>query len=233
MHIYYDTILLSMNEKIPVLYCKLKKYERKSKKKSKDGTENFNRRYMIPVKKDQIEGTRFQEVEDIVILGREDYEYELQKSKVMEIGREKLKLSLHDKKNEIINLKEQLEEKNTVNLEEYKANLESKFKDMASQYDTEIKMLQKTIEDLKKDYSDVKNHNKEREREVKRLENLRTLEKESLRIKNNEIQLNKDEYNKLKKSHELLWDVVEQKDKKIKDLEKRNLVSNLIGKIKK
>jgi hypothetical protein len=50
-------IFLLMNDKIPVLYCKLKKYERKSKQKSKDGKEQVSRRYMIPVKKDQIEGT--------------------------------------------------------------------------------------------------------------------------------------------------------------------------------
>lgn len=168
-----------MNDNISVLHCKLKKYERKSRQKSKDGKQQLSIRYMIPVKREQIEGTKFQEVENIVILCKEDFEYELQKSKVIDL----------------------------------------KLESTANEYKTEIKTLNDKIKEL--------------ERELKRLKNLRTLEKESLKIKLHEIELTSDKYDRLKKSHELLWDVVQEKDKIIRDLEKRSVVGNLISKIRK
>jgi hypothetical protein len=231
-----------MNDKIPVLYCKLKKYERKSKQKSKDGKEQVSRRYMIPVKKDQIEGTKFQEVEDIIILSKDDFEYELQKSKVMDISHEKLKLSLNNKELEIRDLNERIGQKNDNydNLEELENNLNNKFqsklKNIVYDYETEIKILNNKINEFDgiiKDYKNLKKHNNELERELKRLRDLRHLENESFNIKIQEFELNNDEYDKLKKSHELLWDVVQEKDKLIKDLEKRGLVDNLFKKIRK
>ena len=63
---------------IPVLYCKLKKYERTSKAKSEDGAKKITRRYMIPVKKEQIEGTNFENIEDIVILSEADFQNKFQ-----------------------------------------------------------------------------------------------------------------------------------------------------------
>jgi chromosome segregation ATPase len=231
-----------MNEKIPVLHCKLKKYERKSKQKSKEGKEQVSRRYMIPVKKDQIEGTKFQEVEDIIILSKEDFEYELQKSKVMNISHEKLKQSLNAKELKIRDLNEQINQGNVNddNLEDLENNLTNKFRskldNIVYEYETEIKTLTNKINEfdgINQDYNNLKKHNNELERELKRLRDLRTLENESFKIKIQEIELNSDEYDKLKKSHELLWDVVQEKDKVIKDLEKRGLVNNLFKKIRK
>lgn len=193
-----------MNDNISVLHCKLKKYERKSRQKSKDIKEQIIRRYMIPVKRDQIDGTKFQEVEDIVILCREEFEYELQKSNVMNLSHEKLKQSLKNKELQIIDLNKEFQ---------------SKIESTVNEYKTEIKMLNDKI--------------KEFERELKRLKNLRALEKESLKIKLHEIELTNDKYDKLKKSHELLWDVVQEKDKIVKDLEKRSVLGNLINKIRK
>jgi len=159
---------------------------------------------MIPVKRDQIDGTKFQEVEDIVILCREEFEYELQKSNVMNLSHEKLKQSLKNKELQIIDLNKEFQ---------------SKIESTVNEYKTEIKMLNDKI--------------KEFERELKRLKNLRALEKESLKIKLHEIELTNDKYDKLKKSHELLWDVVQEKDKIVKDLEKRSVLGNLINKIRK
>lgn len=159
---------------------------------------------MIPVKKDQIDGTKFQEVEDIVILCREDFEYELQKSNVMNLSHEKLKQSFKNKELQIIDLNKEFQ---------------SKIESTVNEYETEIKMLNDKI--------------KEFERELKELKNLRALEKESLKIKLHEIELTNDKYDKLKKSHELLWDVVQEKDKIVKDLEKRSVLGNLINKIRK
>jgi len=210
-----------MNDNISVLHCKLKKYERKSRQKSKDGKQQVSRRYMIPVKRDQIEGTKFQEVDDIVILCKEEFEHELQKSKVMDLSHEKLKQSLKNKELQLIDLKEQINENNSI--DDLKKNLNKEFqlklKNTANEYKAEIKALNDKIREL--------------ERELKRLENLRALEKESLKIKLHEIELASDKYDRLKKSHELLWDVVQEKDKIIRDLEKRSVVGNLINKIRK
>ena len=231
-----------MNDKIPVLHCKLKKYERKSKQKSKEGKEQVSRRYMIPVKKDQIEGTKFQEVEDIIILSKEDFEYELQKSKVMNISHEKLKQSLNAKELKIRDLNEQINQENVNddNLEDLENNLTNKFRskleNIVYEYETEIKTLTNKINEfdvINQDYNNLKKYNNELERELKRLRDLRNLENESFKIKIQEFELNSDEYDKLKKSHELLWDVVQEKDKVIKDLEKRGLVDNLFKKIRK
>jgi hypothetical protein len=231
-----------MNDKIPVLYCKLKKYERKTKQKSKDSKEQVSRRYMIPVKKDQIEGTKFQEVEDIIILSKEDFEYELEKSKVINISHEKLKQSINDKELEIRDLNEQINQKNVNddNLEELENNLtnnfQSKLENIVYEYETEIEILNNKIiefDGIKKDYKNLEKHNNELERELKRLRDLRNLENESFNIKIQEFELNNEEYDKLKKSHELLWDVVQEKDKLIKDLENRGLVDNLFKKIRK
>ena len=231
-----------MNDKIPVLHCKLKKYERKSKQKSKEGKEQVSRRYMIPVKKDQIEGTKFQEVEDIIILSKEDFEYELQKSKVMNISHEKLKQSLNAKALKIRDLNEQINQENVNddNLEDLENNLTNKFRskleNIVYEYETEIKTLTNKINEfdvINQDYNNLKKYNNELERELKRLRDLRTLENESFKIKIQEFELNSDEHDKLKKSHELLWDVVQEKDKVIKDLEKRGLVDNLFKKIRK
>jgi hypothetical protein len=231
-----------MNDKIPVLHCKLKKYERKTKQKSRDSKEQVSRRYMIPVKKDQIEGTKFQEVEDIIILSKEDFEYELQKSKVMNISHEKLKQSLNDKELEIRDLNEQINQKNVNddNLEELENNLtnnfQSKLENIVYEYETEIEILNNKIiefDGIKNDYKNLEKHNNELERELKRLRDLRNLENESFNIKIQEFELNNEEYDKLKKSHELLWDVVQEKDKLIKDLENRGLVDNLFKKIRK
>jgi hypothetical protein len=231
-----------MKDEIPVLHCKLKKYERKSKQKSKEGKEQVNRRYMIPVKKDQIEGTKFQEVEDIVILSKEDFKHELQKSKVMSISHEKLKQSLKSKEQKIRDLNERINQENINEnkIEDLKDNLNKKFKlkldNIIYEYETDIKALNDELENLneiKSEYNNLNNDNKAINRELKRLSDLRTLEKESFKIKIHELELNMEEYNKLKKSHELLWEVVEQKDKKIKDLEKRSIMDNLFHKIRK
>jgi len=89
-----------MNE-IPVLQTKLKKYERKSKKKSADGKEHVTRRYMIPIKKDQIEGSKFENVEDIVILSNDDFNYEIKRSKNAASLIKELELSLKDRDKDI------------------------------------------------------------------------------------------------------------------------------------
>ena len=235
-------ILILMKDEIPVLHCKLKRYERKSKQKSKDGEEQVNRRYMIPVKKDQIEGTKFQDVENLIILSRDDYEYELQKSKVMNLSHEKLKLSLKDKEQQIKDFNNENNEKNhnDDNLEDLEDKLnddfQSKLNIIVDEYKGEIETLNEKMEELnriKRSYDNLDAYNKELERELKRLRDLRTLEKEAHKIKLQEIELDTDEYKQLKKSHELLWDVVQEKDKLIKDFEKKGLVGNLINKIKK
>ncbi len=231
-----------MKDKIPVLYCKLKKYERKTKKKSKDGSEQVSRRYMIPVRKDQIEGTKFQEVEDIVILSTEDFEYEQQKSKVKELSLEKLKNSLNDKDDEIKDLKDEIKQIKDNNVEnnllEDKLNkkFQLKLDDIVYEYKLEIERLNKIIEDLKrieKDYNNVNDSNNVLQREINRLNALIELEKQTIKNKKYELELTEEKYDKLKKSHELLWNVVEEKDKQIKNLEKRGIVNNIFNKIKK
>ncbi|MGB9936972.1 MAG: hypothetical protein ACPK7O_04580 [Methanobacterium sp.] len=229
-----------MKNEIPVLYCKLKKYERKSKQKSKEGKEQVSRRYMIPVKKDQIEGTKFQYIEDIIILSKEDFDSELQNSMVMKLSIEKLKQSLNDREKQIKDLKENQKEIENSSFEDFKGELNSKFQSKIDlinyKYKKEIEVLNNKISQLneiKEDYNNLKTQNEQLQREIKRITNLRTLENESFNIKRIEFELEQEEYDKLKKSHELLWDVVQEKDRLIKDLEKRSVVGNFLSKIKK
>ncbi|MGZ7209840.1 MAG: hypothetical protein ACXVHV_08190 [Methanobacterium sp.] len=218
-----------MKDEIPVLHSKLKKYERKSKRKSKDGKKQVSRRYMIPVRKEQIEGTNFQEVEDIIIISEKDFNEEVQKSRIMNISNEKLKQSLNDKKMEIRDLNEQINQskEREVKINDLKAHLTKEFKmklgNIVKEYENEIMTLESKLDKQIKEYN----------AEIKSLRDLRALEKESFKIKLHEFELNNEEYEKLKKSHELLWDVVQKKDKKIKDLEKSGLVNNIFNKIKK
>lgn len=234
---------------IPVLYCKLKKYERTSKAKSEDGTKKITRRYMIPVKKEQIEGTDFEDIEDIVILSEADFQQEFQGPEDTSSGFNELKQSLSEKDQEILNLRELLDDKdqelmesnqkirNLSDLHESQIEeLQLDIKKVNDGYQAEIEMLNKDIEELNaiyNQYTDLKASNKDLEREVKRLTDLRTLEKESLRLKINEVELTKDEYDKLKKSHELLWGVVQEKDNIIKELEKGGVMGNILKKIRK
>lgn len=234
---------------IAVLHCKLKKYERTSKAKLEDGSKKVTRRYMIPVKKEQIEGTDFEDVEDIVILNKADFEDEFKGLQDVSSSVNELKQSLSERGQEILDLKEVLTNKNhelverdqkIKNLNELHETqvkeLQLNIKKVNDGYQAEIKMLNHEIEELKNiynQYDNITTVNKELKREVKRLTDLRTLEKESLRIKINELELNKDEYDKLKKSHEMLWDVVQEKDKTIKELEKGGVVGNILKKIRK
>ena len=234
---------------IPVLYCKLKKYERTSKTKSEDGSNKITRRYMIPVKKEQIEDSNFENVEDIVILSKADFDHEFQDSQNISSSVSELKQSLNMKNQEILNLRELLKDKDQElmerdqkiadldNLHEMQVEeIQLDIKKINDGYQAEIKMLNSEIEELNdiyNQYNNLKAANKELEREVKRLTDLRTLEKESLRIKINELELTKEEYDKLKKSHELLWDVVQEKDKTIKDLEKSGVMGSFLNKIRK
>jgi chromosome segregation ATPase len=234
---------------IPVLYCKLKKYERTSKTKSEDGNNKITRRYMIPVKKEQIEDSNFENVEDIVILSKADFDHEFQDSQNISSSVSELKQSLNMKNQEILNLRELLNNKDQElmerdqkitdldNLHEMQVEeIQLDIKKINDGYQAEIKMLNSEIEELNdiyNQYNNLKAANKELEREAKRLTDLRTLEKESLRIKINELELTKDEYDKLKKSHELLWDVVQEKDKTIKDLEKSGVMGSFLKKIRK
>jgi chromosome segregation ATPase len=234
---------------IPVLYCKLKKYERTSKTKSEDGNNKITRRYMIPVKKEQIEDSNFENVEDIVILSKADFDHEFQDSQNISSSVSELKQSLNMKNQEILNLRELLNNKDQElmerdqkitdldNLHEMQVEeIQLDIKKINDGYQAEIKMLNSEIEELNdiyNQYTNLKSVNNELEREAKRLTDLRTLEKESLRIKINELELTKDEYDKLKKSHELLWDVVQEKDKTIKDLEKSGVMGSFLKKIRK
>lgn len=213
-----------MNE-IPVLQTKLKKYERKSKKKSADGKEHVTRRYMIPIKKDQIEGSKFENVEDIVILSNDDFNYEKEKSKNAASLIKELELSLKDRDKDIQRIHET---KNKLK------KIESEFAVIRENYANALKELElknREIMKINNEYNDLLSENKGLKREVKRLRDLRTLEKESLRIKTNEIEITKEEYNKLKKSHELLWNVVREKDKTIKGLEEKGVMNSLLKKI--
>lgn len=233
---------------IPVLYCKLKKYERTSKTKSEDGSKKITRRYMIPVKREQIEGSNFEDIEDIVILSKTDFDDKLQDSQESS-SVDEIKLLLREKDQEILNLKESLNDKDQklmqqdqkiedldklheTQIEELQLNI----KKINEGYQAEIKMLNAEINeanDIYNQYDNLKARNKELKREVKRLTDLRTLEKESSRIKLNEMELTKDEYEKLKKSHELLWGVVQEKDRIIRELEKGGVMSNILKKIRK
>lgn len=234
---------------IPVLYCKLKKYERTSKTKSEDGNKKITRRYMIPVKKEQVEGSNFENIEDIVILSKADFENEFQDSQDISSSVNNLKQSLSEKDQEILKLRELLTDKdleltdrdqkirNLNDLHETQIEeLQLDIKKINDGYQAEIKILNNEMEELSaiyNQYNNLKTVNKELEREVRRLTDLRTLEKESLRIKMNEVELANDEYAKLKKSHELLWGVVQEKDKIIKELEKGGVMGNILKKIRK
>jgi len=204
-----------MSTEIPVLQCKLKKYERKSKKKSADGKEQVTRRYMIPIKKDQIEGTKFEEVEDIVILSFEDFEYELEKSKKASSVIKELESSINEMNNDIKEF-----QTTESDLEMINSQLEL-MKEKNDELLDEIKFKNIEIMGVNNKYNTLINENKELKRELKRLNDLRTLEQESLRIKANEIEITKNEYHELKESHQLLWDVVREKDKTIKELEEK------------
>ena len=97
-------------------------------------------------------------------------------------------------------------------------------------------MLNKDIKEFNgiyNQYNSLKSVNKDLKREVKRLTDLRALENKSLRLKINEVEVTKDEYDKLKKSHELLWGVVQEKDNIIRELEKGGVVGNILKKIRK
>ena len=217
-----------MKSEIPALYCKLKRYERKSKQKSNDGKNLVNRRYMIPVKKDQIEGTKFQDIEDIVVVSLEDFETELQSYRILNLNHEKTKKSLNDKKLEINNLNKYIDQnkKNNNEINDLKDRLDKEYKlkinSISNEFETKINNLNDEIEDLSNENSELK----------LKLRTLRDLE-EKFKLRLNEYELTFEEYEKLKKSHELLWDVVEKKDKKIKELEKRSIVDNIFGKIRK
>lgn len=216
-----------MKDEIPVLYCELKRYERKSKNKSADGTEQVTRRYMIPVKKDQIEGTSFEDVEEIVILSKKDFDYELKKSKNMISNIDELKLLLEEKDLKLEGLQNAQNE-----LKKTQLHIDT----LKKGYESEIEELNKEILQYKsiiKQYQELEAKNKELEREVKRLTDLRILEKESIRIKMNEVEMTKDEYEKLKKSHEMLWDIVQEKDKAIKKMEDNGFVGTFLRKIRK
>jgi|GEM_PF-3504201 len=257
LKVIYQKLLYSYSMKnIPVLYCKLKKYERTSKTKLEDGSKLITRRYMIPVKKEQVEGSNFEDIEDIVILSRSDFDHKLQETPDVSSGITGLEQSLNEKDQEIIKLKglltdkdqgilqfkDLLKEKNQKigdlkDLHEIQVRkLQSKLNKVDSEYQAEIKAFNAKINEFNEfnnQYEQLKTHNKELEREIKRLSDLRILEKESFRIKLNEMELTKDEYDKLKKSHELLWDVVQEKDKVIREMEKKGVMGNILKKIRK
>lgn len=243
LKVIYQKLLYSYSMKdIPVLYCKLKKYERTSKAKSADGSKVITRRYMIPVKKEQIEGSNFEDIEDIVILSRYDFDQGLQESQDTSFGINELEHSLREKDQEILQFKDLLREKDQKmgdlkDLHETQVReLQLKLNKIDNEYQAEIKAFNAKMSefnDLMDQYEYLKAENVGLEKEIKRLSDLRTLEKESFRIKLNEMELTKDEYNKLKKSHEMLWDVVQEKEKVIKDLEKNGVVGNILKKIRK
>jgi len=241
---------------IPVLYCKLKKYERTSKAKSDDGSRLIARRYMIPIKKEQIEGTNFEDIEDIVILSKLDFDQGLQESQDRDSVISKVEHSLDEKDQEILNLKELLNDKDQeiLQLKDLLGEKDQKMGDLKELHEIQVRELQLKLNkidseyqaevkafdakmnefnDLIDKYDHLKAENAEFEKEVKRLSDLRTLEKESFRIRLNEMELTKDEYDKLKKSHELLWNVVQEKDKVIREMEKKGVVGNIFKKIRK
>lgn len=254
LKVIYQKLLYSYSMKdIPVLYCKLKRYERTSKTKSEDGSKLITRRYMIPVKKEQIEGSNFEDIEDIVILSRYDFDNGLQdtSSSVNELeqslskkDQEILNLSeiLKDKDQEILQFKDSLIEKNQK-IEDFKdlheiqvRELQLKLNKVDNEYQTGLKAFNvkmNEFKDLMDQYECLKAENTELQKEVKRLSDLRTLEKEAFRIKLDEMELTKDEYDKLKKSHELLWNVVQEKDKIIKEMENKGVMGSIFKKIRK
>lgn len=229
-----------MNDEIPFLCLKLKKYEHKSKSKV-DGKEQISRRYMIPIKKVQIEGTVFEDIEDIVIVAREDFERELKESAELISTAEKFKKHMESKNREVLDLNSLINKKESE-FEKFKHlnELETKklhlvIEKTNEEHERAKLMLISKIErykNIENQYEDLKSHNLKLEKEIKRLKDLRTLERESYKIKLNETVLTHDEYKELKKSHELLWNVVREKDKIINDLEKKGIVDNLMKKIR-
>lgn len=210
-----------MNNEIPVLFCKLKKYERTSKKKSANGKSQISRRYMIPIKKDQIEGSAFENVEDIVILTNDDFKYEIEKYRDSTSIIKELEDSLKKSNDNF-----QQFEKTKNELEKIQTEYAAVEKDL---YDASEELKLKNIEiiGVKNEYNVIFKENSDLKRELKRLTDLRNLEKESLRLKANEVEITKDEYDELRKSHELLWNVVHKKDKEIKNLEDKGFMNNL------
>lgn len=210
-----------MNNEIPVLFCKLKKYERTSKKKSANGKSQISRRYMIPIKKDQIEGSAFENVEDIVILTNDDFKYEIEKYRDSTSIIKELEVSLKKSNDNF-----QQFEKTKNELEKIQTEYAAVEKDL---YDASEELKLKNIEiiGVKNEYNVIFKENSDLKRELKRLTDLRNLEKESLRLKANEVEITKDEYDELRKSHELLWNVVHKKDKEIKNLEDKGFMNNL------
>jgi len=214
-----------MIDEIPVLHCKLKKYERKSKKKSTDGKAQITRRYMIPIKKDQIEGSKFENVEDIVILTFKDFNKEIEKSKNLSSLINELEDSLKDRDDDIHLFKETEDE-----LKKFEIELTN----IKKEHESTLKELQfKNIEiiGVNNEYNAIIKENRSLKRELKRITELRELEKESLFVKANEIEINKDEYDRLKESHDLLWNVVHDKEKTIKNLEDKGFIRNLRKKL--
>lgn len=210
-----------MNNEIPVLFCKLKKYERTSKKKSANGKSQISRRYMIPIKKDQIEGSAFENVEDIVILTNDDFKYEIEKYRDSTSIIKELEVSLKKSNDNF-----QQFEKTKNELEKIQTEYAAVEKDL---YDASEELKLKNIEiiGVKNEYNVIFKENSDLKRELKRLTDLRNLEKKSLRLKANEVEITKDEYDELRKSHELLWNVVHKKDKEIKNLEDKGFMNNL------
>lgn len=225
-----------MNTEIPNLHCKLKRYERKSKKKSEDGKVITSRRYMIPIKKDQIEGTEFENVENIIILSYDDFKKEIDKSKHMLSSYQGLKQSLQDKDRIIGDLQEKVKENNVNDLDKINEEFKLKLDNIVSEYEYKLNSLNDELDkysEIEKQHNLLEIHNKQLNRELKKVNDLRELERSSFNNKLQQIQFISEEHEKLKKSHELLWDVVEQKEQKIKALEKRGLVNNIFGKIRK
>lgn len=225
-----------MNDEIPFLNLKLKKYEHKSKNKV-DGKKHTTRRYMIPIKNVQIEGTIFENVDDIVVLAKEDFEREIEKSAELISTAEKYREHMKSKNQEILGLKNLINEKERE-YEDFKYLNKLKVKELQLELDNSykkhenIELILNSKIDKEKSYEDLKSHAMKLEREIKRLNDLRTLEKESYKIKLNENVLAQYEYKELKKSHDLLWDVVREKDEIINDLEKKGIVNNLMKKIR-
>ncbi len=212
-----------MKDEIPVLHSKLNRYERKLKRKSQDGKTQITTRYMIPIRKDQIEGTKFEEVEDIIIMSSEDFQDELQKSHIISISNEKLKQQLNDKKLKIRSLNDKIRQKKMDEREELTAEFNFKIENRINEYEEDKIALQSKME---KEIAELKD-------QLKSLRDLRILEKESFKIKLNELELNNDEYASLKRSHEILGEMVQRKNERIRDLEKKGMVNNLLSKIKK
>jgi hypothetical protein len=132
-----------MNDEIQFLYFKLKKYEHKSKNKV-DGKKHITRRYLIPIKNVQIEGTVFENVEDIVILTKEDFEIELKESEELISTAEKFKKYMESKNQEILSLKGLINEK------------QSEFEDFKHLNESKVKELQLELNNINKEHENTK-----------------------------------------------------------------------------